>query len=51
MAYFHLHLVPIVWWPAALVALAVIGGPAARDVVRRSWTPRARKKKAALVAA
>jgi hypothetical protein len=40
MAYFHLHLSPIVWWPAAFVALAVIGGPAARDVLRRTCVPR-----------
>lgn len=52
MAYFHLHLDPRVWWPAAFVALAVIAWPAARDVARRSCEPRlGRKKKAALVAA
>jgi hypothetical protein len=40
MAYFHLHLSPIAWWPAAFLALAIIGGPAARDVVRRTCVPR-----------
>jgi hypothetical protein len=51
MAYFHLHLPPIAWWPAAFAALAFIAWPAARDVIRRSCEPRAAKKKAALVAA
>jgi hypothetical protein len=40
MAYFHQHLSPITWWPAAFLALAVIGGPAARDVARRTCVPR-----------
>jgi hypothetical protein len=52
MAYFHLHIAPLAWWPAAFVALAVVAWPAARDVARRSCEPRlGRKKRAALVAA
>jgi hypothetical protein len=52
MAYFHLHIAPLAWWPAAFVALAVIAWPAARDVARRSCEPRmGRKNKAALLAA
>jgi hypothetical protein len=51
MAYFHLHLAPVVWWPAAFAALAVIAWPAARDVIRRSSEPRAKRRKTALVAA
>jgi hypothetical protein len=52
MAYFHLHLLPVAWWPAAFAALAVIAWPATRDVIRRSCEPRAKKKrKTALVAA
>ena len=45
MAYFHLHLAPIAWWPAAFVALAVIGGPAARDVARRTCVPRVKTER------
>jgi hypothetical protein len=51
MAYFHLHLLPIAWWPAAFAALGFIAWPAARDVIRRSCEPRAKKKTTALVAA
>jgi hypothetical protein len=40
MAYFHLHISPIMWWPAAFLALGVIGGPAARDVWRRTCVRR-----------
>jgi len=39
MAYFHLHLPPVAWWPAAFAFLAVLAWPAARDVVRRSSSP------------
>jgi hypothetical protein len=36
MAYFHLHLRPVLWWPAAFVFIAFLVWPAARDVVRRT---------------
>lgn len=39
MAYFHLHLRPVLWWPAAFAFIAFLMWPAARDVVRRATSP------------
>ena len=39
MAYFHLHLRPVLWWPAAFVFIAILIWPAARDVLRRTTAP------------
>jgi len=39
MAYFNVHLQPVLWWPAAFVFIAILGWPAARDVIRRGTRP------------
>jgi hypothetical protein len=51
MAYFHLHLRPVLWWPAAFVFIGILIWPAARDVLRRTTSPEPETEAAPLLAA
>jgi len=51
MAYFHLHLRPVLWWPAAFAFIAILMWPAARDVIRRTTAPEPTEEAEPLLAA